>query len=104
MWVSLFILRQNVCDGLFAVWVNRLDGAVLVVGQLGEFDAAFVVSSAGQGAVMVEEVPFVPELNNGVMGRPADNRCQNRALELKWARRTFTRGIDDFVRRSGGVR
>ena len=69
---GLHILESSLSLALFVVRVNRLNGAVLIVGQLGKLDVAFIVRSAGKGAVMVEEVPFILELNDGVMGRPAD--------------------------------
>lgn len=54
--------------------IDTLDRAVFVVFQLGVFHAALVVDAFRQGAVVIEQIPFVFHLHNGMMGCPADNR------------------------------
>ena len=71
--------------------------------QLGEFHAALVVGAAGEGAVVVKQQPTALVLHDGMMGRPADHRGQNRALERERAARIVADRVDQLVRRAGRV-
>lgn len=58
---------------LVVVRIDGLDRSVRIVLQLREFYTTLVIYTAGQGAVMVEEIPFILKLNDGVMCCPSDN-------------------------------
>lgn len=54
--------------------IDLLNRSVFVVFQLGIFNAPLVVDPFRQGAVVIEQIPLVFNLHNGVVCCPADNR------------------------------
>jgi len=59
---------------LILVRLHALNGAVLVVLDLTEHNTTLMVYTAGQGRVVVEQVPLIIPLYDGVVGGPTDNR------------------------------
>ncbi len=62
------------CNFLLLVRLHALNGTVCVVLNLSEHNTTLMVNTAGKGRVMVEQVPLVVPLYDGVMGGPSDNR------------------------------
>lgn len=67
------------------------------------FDATLMVDASREGTIMIEQVPFIFEPDDGVMSRPADYRRKDRPLEGIWAHRIPADGIDELMRGTGRV-
>ncbi|MNR60384.1 hypothetical protein D3C85_1818450 [compost metagenome] len=56
-----------------------------------------MIDAAGEGRIMVKQVPLILKFNNRMMGRPADNRRQDNTFINEGAFRIFTHGIDKLM-------
>lgn len=84
MFQPMFLIHAYSCNTIYfanlsasllrvRIRINTLDRAVGVVLQFGVLHAALVVDAFRQRAVVIEQIPFVFHLHNGVMSCPADN-------------------------------
>ncbi|MNH39607.1 hypothetical protein D3C79_1008040 [compost metagenome] len=53
---------------------------------------------------MIEQIPLLFKLDNGVMGRPADDRGKNRSLKSERAERILADAVDQLVRSACRIR
>lgn len=67
-------LLLNLYIYLVLVRLHALNSAVCVVLNLAEHYATLMVYTTGKGRVVVEQVPLVVPLYDGVVGGPTDNR------------------------------
>ena len=56
------------------IWLDSNNTSVLIVLKFCELNRSSVIDAARHLTVMIKEIPFAPNLNNGMMGCPADNR------------------------------
>ena len=71
--------------------------------ELRVFYAALVRDAAGELAVVVEEIPVVANLHNGVVRRPAEHRLHDASLVGEGAVRLLALGVAQIVRGAGRV-
>ena len=82
---------------------DRINRAVLMNVELRVLHAALVRYAAGKLTVMIEEVPVIADLNNGVMRGPAEYGLHDAALISERAVRLLALCVAEIVRGSGGV-
>ena len=94
---SLFILL------IVRVRIHGADRAVRIVVDFCVFHATLVVKPLGERTVMIEQIPFLPHLYDGVVSRPPDNRCKKLPFIDKWAIGCLPYRIDQIMCVSCGI-
>src|SRR6186997_3371094 len=84
--------------GSGAIRIDGPDPAPLVVVQLRHLHRSKVGHATGEQRIVVEKIPAVLELANGMMRGPAKHRSQDHALVHEWPIGVVAHGIAQQMR------